>query len=590
MTNRQAQRFPKLHRPLLTPIREHRFTATMGRPHKWASLLCPPLAMFLVSPAAAQTHADTVYTNGRIYTLDAQSSVASSVAVLNGRLIAVGTDAIGRSHIGPKTEVVDLKGAPVVPGIIDSHIHLVEGGAHVGRLSLTDTKTVKAALARIKASAATKKPGEWIVSLAWDPAKQLIEKRPLTAAQLDKVAPHNPVLLNGPVVSANSMAMRIAGIDEKTGSPEGGIIRRHPGGKPTGLFEGTATRLVKSAIPPPTISELAERYAAAMATANSYGLTSVVAAASGAADLRALQDLRHAGRLTLRYAVILPPSTESSPDQWDMQMNMLGVSSGFGDEWLRLDSFGEMPVDGGMTFGTALTRDAYPHDPGYHGVEAISVAKLNATVANGNRHGWRFTLHAIGDAGIDRLLDAYEEAGKQHSIAGRRFVVLRGSLIRKDQLERMKRLGVILQIENMFMWDKAATVEKKMGAAVAHRVFPNRLAIDILGLDNVSQGSDFPTNSMNPWLNLHLAVTRADEHGQRYGADQAIGREEALRQHTISGAYASFEEADKGTLEPGKLADMVVLDRDYMTIPEHDIRNIQVLRTIVGGRTVFSRQ
>lgn len=423
------------------------------------------LALLCAAPLHAKTVADAVYLNGQIYTLDPQSSMVSAIAIRNGRLIAVGTDAQARAFVGPATQVVDLKRAPVVPGIIDSHIHLV---------------------------------------------------------------------------------------DARTGG------------------------------------DLQKRYAQAQQAANSVGLTSVVAATSGAEDVRALQALQRAGKLTLRFSVIIPPPASTALADW-AGIGGTGVASGFGDEWLRLDSLGEMPVDGGMTYGTALTREPYPRDPVYHGVATMSIEALNARVAMGNRLGWRYTLHAVGDAGLDRLLDAYEAAGKESSIAGRRFVVLRGNLAQRDQLERMKRLGVILQIENLFMWDKTVAVEKNLGPAMANRVIPNRLAIDILGNEAVSAGSDYPTNAMNPWLNMYVAVTRKDQTGKLYGADQAIGREEALRSFTTSGAFASFEEGLKGSIEVGKLADFIVLDRDYMRVPVEAIKDIRVLRTVVGGKLMFSQ-
>lgn len=546
-------------------------------------------ALLGATAARGQSEADAVYLNGRIYTLDPESSVVTAVAVARGRLIAVGSDQEVRAHIGAETDVVDLAGAAVIPGVIDSHIHLGDAGLSVSRLTFEGVSTVAEALARVEAEAVRKAPGEWIVGDYWTPTTQLVEGRALTAAEIDAVAPDNPVLLEGAAVSANSAAMALAGVDANTPDPETGRLERDAAGAPTGVFEGAAAGLVRRALPPPTIDQLVERYAAAQAVANSFGLTSVVLQTTGPDEVRALQRLKSDGALTLRFSVILPPPSGGSPEEWDAAIGGLGVGSGFGDEWLRLDSVGETPADGGMTYGTALTREAYPHDPDYHGVEAMSVEQLNANVRNANLRDWRYSIHAIGDAAIDRVLDAYEAAGEEKSIADRRFVVIRGSLIQQDQLERMARLGVMLQIENQFMWDKAASVERRMGPDVAQRVFPNRLAIDILGIDRVSQGSDFPTNSMSPWRNLYLAVTRTDETGKVYGGDQAIGREEALRMYTTSGAYASFEEELKGSLEIGKLADMVVLDRDYMTIPDAEIRDIQATMTIVGGRVVFSR-
>jgi hypothetical protein len=385
------------------------------------------------------------------------------------------------------------------------------------------------------------------------------------------------------------MAMRIAGIDRNTPSPEGGVIEKDSAGNPTGIFQEVASRLVTQHIPAPSTEELEERYLLAMKVANSYGLTSVLDPGLVPSNIRVLQRLMLSHRMTLRYSVMYKPDFNAPPERWAEQTNGIGVSSGFGNEWLRIDAIGEMPVDGGMTYRTAFTRDAYPGDPNYHGVAAMTAENVNLNVSIGNKNDWRFSIHAVGDAAIDRVLDAYEAADREKSIAGRRFSIEHGSLIRRDQLERMKKLGVILQLQNAFLWEKGATIERNLGSETLHRVIPDRMAIDILGINNVSSGTDFQGNLMNPWINIYLAVTRKDSTGHIYGADQAITREEALRLYTVSGAYATFEEKIKGSIESGKLADMVVLDRDYFSIPVEQIKDIKPLDTIVGGASVYHR-
>jgi predicted amidohydrolase YtcJ len=546
-------------------------------------------AALLPGLAQAQIQADVVYRNGRIYTLDGKSRVVSAVAVWDGRFVAVGSDATVKPYLGPRSRVVDLRGAPAIPGLNDTHVHTVSAGEAAIRVKLLDTRTMAEAMARIKEAAATRKPGEWIIGETWHPTAQLAEKRFPTRQDLDAVAPDNPVALMEHISSFNSAALKLAGIDRNTPDPEGGVIERDANGEPTGVMQEKAGGLVSRFIPPPTPAELEQRYLGAMKVANAYGLTSVTDPGLQPANVQALQRLKQAGRLTLRYSVMFAPNALAGAEKWDELTRANGATSGFGDEWLKFDAIGEMPADGGMTFRTAYMRQPYPNDPNYRGVPALAFDRLKSNVSIGNRNGWRFSIHTVGDASIDQVLDAYAAADKERTIAGRRFAVMHGSLIQRDQLERMKRLGVILELQNIFMWDKAENVERNLGAAVANRAVPTRMAIDILGINNVSSGSDFQTNIMNPWVNLYVAVTRKDPRGHVYGADQAVTREEALRLYTVSGAYTSFEEKTKGPIETGKLADMVVLDRDYFTVPAEQIKDIQPAMTIVGGEVVYRR-
>jgi predicted amidohydrolase YtcJ len=509
--------------------------------------------------------------------------------VKDGRFLAVGTAAAVKPYTGAHTRVVDLKGAAVIPGLNDTHDHTMQAGEDAVRVKLDDVKSVAEALQRIKEAVARKKPGEWVIGGSWHPTAQLKEQRYLTAAEIDTVAPNNPVQLGGHVSSFNTAAMKIGGVDRNTPNPEGGVIDKDANGNPNGIFEEKASRLISGHIPRPTVEEMQERYVAAMKVANAYGLTSVTDPGLSPGQIRALQRLMEAGKLTLRYSVMYNPPATGTPEQWNQETNGIGASSGFGNAWLKLDAIGEMTSDGGMTFRTAFTRDPYPGDPDYHGVPAITKERLMSNVLIGNRNDWRFSIHSVGDRAVDWVLDAYEAANKDKSIAGRRFACMHCSLIRRDQLERMKRLGVILELQNIFMWDKAENVERNLGPEVANRAVPTRMAIDILGINNVAQGTDYQTNTMNPWINLYVSVTRKDPRGHVYGADQAITREEALRIYTVSGAYTSFEEKTKGPIETGKLADMVVLDRDYFTVPAEQIKDIQPTMTIVGGDVVYRR-
>jgi predicted amidohydrolase YtcJ len=266
-----------------------------------------------------------------------------------------------------------------------------------------------------------------------------------------------------------------------------------------------------------------------------------------------------------------------------------GATSGFGDDWLKLGGI-KIFYDGGMTLKTAMMRDAYPdsHDD-YHGIAQVTPERLKQLVSIANLRGWRVGVHVVGDLGVDQVLDAFEAADKEKSIKDRRFVLIHASLIRPEQMERARRVGARIDFQNAFMWDKAATVARFLGRPTADRAVPTRTLIEKMGLDNLGAGTDFPVNPLNPFLTMYIMVTRKDPAGQVYGASEAIGREQALRLYTSAASRYMFEETRKGTLEAGKLADLVVLSADFMTVPDDQIKDITADMTMVGGKIVFQR-
>jgi hypothetical protein len=242
-----------------------------------------------------------------------------------------------------------------------------------------------------------------------------------------------------------------------------------------------------------------------------------------------------------------------------------------------------------MTLRTASMRDPYPDDPKFRGFQTMDTERFKALVAIANRYNWRVGVHCVGDAAIDTVLDAFEAADKEKSIRGRRFVLIHASLIRPDQMARAKKLDVRADVQNTFMWNKAATVARFLGRETANRAIPTRTLIDVMGLDNVGGGTDFPANVVNPFINMSVMVTRKDMNGEVYGKGQAITREEAIRLYTSAAARYTFSENRLGSIEPGKLADLVVLSADILTVPDDAIKDIQAVRTMVGGKTVFQK-
>ncbi len=534
---------------------------------------------------------DLVLINGKVLTMDDKSSVVEAVAILDGKLLATGSNARVKSMAGARTRVLDLAGKLVVPGLIDTHAHFKAAGLSEYVVTMGRAKTVAEALDAIKTFTAKKKPGEWIVGGAWHPPSQLAEKRYLTRQEIDSVAPNNPVYLRtvGHFSMANSLGLQKAGVDKNTPNPSGGSFERDASGELTGILVETAIDLVEKAVPPWSEDDEIRQFKIAEAVLNSVGITSVVEGATEARDIRTLQKIAASGEATLRAGLMFRPEPPAEMSTWEAIMSGNGATSGFGDDWLKFAGI-KIFYDGGMTLKTALTRDIYPdsHDD-YHGIAQQTPERLKQLVSICNRYNWRVGVHVVGDRGIDHVLDAFEAADKEKSIRDRRFILIHASLIRPEQMERAHKLGVRVDFQNVFMWDKAATVERFLGRATADRAVPTKTLIEKMGIDSLGAGTDFPVNPVNPLLNMYIMVTRKDSNGNVYGASEAISREQALRLYTSAAARYTFEEGRKGTLEPGKLADLVVLSADYLTVPEDQIKDIKADVTIVGGNVIFQR-
>jgi predicted amidohydrolase YtcJ len=549
----------------------------------------------LASPTYAQqadlASPDLVLINGKVLTMDDKSSVVEAVAILDGKLLATGSNARVKSMAGTRTRVLDLAGKTVVPGLIDTHAHFKAAGLSEYVVTMGRAKTVAEALDAIKTFTAKKKPGEWIVGGAWHPPSQLAEKRYLTRQEIDSVAPNNPVYLRtvGHFSMANSLGLQKAGVDKNTPNPTGGSFERDASGELTGILVETAIDLVEKAVPPWSEDDEIRQFKIAEGVLNSVGITSVVEGATEARDIRTLQKIAASGEATLRAGLMFRPEPPAEMSTWEAIMSGNGATSGFGDDWLKFAGI-KIFYDGGMTLKTALTRDVYPdsHDD-YHGIAQQTPERLKQLVSICNRYNWRVGVHVVGDRGIDHVLDAFEAADKEKSIRDRRFILIHASLIRPEQMERAHKLGVRVDFQNVFMWDKAATVERFLGRATADRAVPTKTLIERMGINSLGAGTDFPVNPINPLLNMYIMVTRKDPNGNVYGATEAISREQALRLYTSSAARYTFEEGRKGTLEPGKLADLVVLSADYLTVPEDQIKDIKADVTIVGGKVIFQR-
>ena len=557
---------------------------------------CLIIAFLAGCPSTYAQQADVnaptlVLVNGKILTMDGQSRTAEAVAIRDGKFLAIGDSPTIRSMAGSGTRTIDLAGKTVVPGLIDTHAHFKAAGLADYVVNMSRAKTIAEALEAIKQFADKKQPGDWIIGSAWHPPSQLAEKRYLTRQEIDSVAPNNPVYLRtvGHFSMANTLALAKAGVDKNTPDPGGGSFERDASGELTGVLVETAIDQVEKAVPDWTAEDEFRQFKIAEGVLNSYGITSAVEGATPARDIATLQRLALSGEATLRVGVMFRPEPPTENSAWEAIMRGNGASSGFGDDWLKLAGI-KIFYDGGMTLRTALMRDAYPDSKDdYHGIAQQSPERLKELVSICNRNDWRVGVHVVGDRGIDQVLDAFEAADQEKSIKNRRFILIHASLILPEQMDRAKRLGVRVDFQNIFMWDKAATVERFLGKAIADRAVPTKTLIEKLGIDSLGAGTDFPVNPINPFINMYIMVTRKDPGSHVYGANEAISREQALRLYTSAASHYMFEEGRKGSIEPGKLADLAVLSADLMTIPEDQIKDIKTDLTVVGGKIVFRR-
>jgi predicted amidohydrolase YtcJ len=529
------------------------------------------------SPSAAPT---LILVNGKIVTVDAAFSYAEAAAVANDRFTAVGRTSEIRGLADRYTRIIDLHGRTVVPGLSDNHLHSAGGGPGV---DLSRARTLDDVLTAIRRRVSTSKPGDIVVTNRdWHEA-QLKEQRLPLRRDLDNVAPANPVVVvrGGHEYVLNSAALKKWGIDEKTSAPAGGRISRYEDKTLNGELVDRARSLVPltDLAPYLSVQTTAERRvadnAAEYSRLNAVGLTSVRHPGISVTEYRQLSEMQKRGLLTIRVNALLTYGEmgDRKPDE--------------GDEWLRVGGV-KLSVDGGFEGGWMREPYEEPYGEGgtFRGLETMPADTFASIVRALNRDGWRVATHAVGDAAIDQVLAAYEAADADRPIAGRRWSIEHAFIARADHFPRMKKLGLAVSAQD-HLYLAGPSLVKYWGNERAARTTPMRAFIDA-GLP-VSIGTDSPVVPYPPLWAIYHFVTRNTISGGVLGPDQRITREEAVRASTLGNAWLTFEERIKGSIEPGKLADLVVLSDDIMTCPEKRIEQMDVLMTMVAGRIVFNR-
>ena len=538
------------------------------------------LAGAVASGQRAGDPPDAIFRNGKIATVDTAFTVAEAFAVKGDRFTAVGSNADISALAGPGTQVVDLHGRTVVPGLIDNHNHqyhvalMTQRGVDVSRVT-----SLKELLDRVRQAVAVTPAGRTVyTNTGWDP-RELPERRPPTRKELDEVGPTHPVVVYESRSRAylNSAALKVLGITRETPQPPRITIGKDQAGELDGTIGGSpggVIALLAKVVPPPDLDETKAIIKKVQAQQHALGLTGIRELQLRPDVMRAYFELWRERGLTMRTSVGLELNAGEEGELEEL-LGSWGVGSGFGDEWLRLDCVAEFNP------GDLVTQP----DGRVEGELRLPQEKFREAILVMNRHGWRPAIHVNGDKTLDLVLDAYEMADRERSIRDRRWIVEHIPLVRPDQIDRISRLGVLVSAQFQ-PYAGAERMIRQWGRERAERAVPMRELLDAKLV--VSGGSDWPGAPNNPFVNIYFYVTRKTQEGEVIGAAQKISRNEALRVETLANAYMTFEETLKGSIEAGKLADFVILSDDVLTVPEERILEIRPLATYVGGRRVYA--
>ncbi len=530
-------------------------------------------------------------TNGKVVTVDAQDSIVEAIAIRNDRIIAVGKSTDLKKLAAKGAKVIDLKGKIVLPGIIDSHTHPHNAAMNFLEINcrgegIKGVKDIQAAVAKKVKSLS---PGKWVRGSGYNDSK-LVERRQITRKELDKAAPYNPVYIvsdTGHQAVVNSKALEVAGITRSTPDPVGGKIDRDADGESTGLLYETATKLVSDKVPDYTVEQVKEGLRKLWDQFAEWGITSTHDASGQMLGIRGYQELLAEGVKKVRVSLMvsLRPWRTGSEDMLSA-MSSLGIESGFGDEWLRIMSL-KIMGDGSGAGGTAGVYMPQHRGPKGLGLMTTSADDMERIVLAAHEAGLRVSIHSIGDKGIDIALDCFEKAQRTKPVNDMRHRLEHNSCCTSKQLKRIKKLGVVPSSSIGYMYGLGDQYAENFGPERVRWLHPHK-TMKKMGI--IAGGnSDCPVTFYSPWTQIYAAVTRKTSSGQVVGPEEAISVMDAIRVYTLNGAYLAKEEEIKGSIEAGKLADLIVLDRDILSIPSDEIIDVKVLTTIVGGKIVYSR-
>jgi predicted amidohydrolase YtcJ len=555
------------------------------------------ILVFVLLAANAQftmgeSNVDLMLLNGRFWTLAPDSPWAEAVLIREGTIFRVGSNAEIKACALKGTRSIDLQGALVLPGFIDCHTHFLNGGFALSSIQLKDVKDKDDFVTRFKVKAAEIEEGEWILNGTWD--EERFDPPVLPAKEwIDGATPRNPVFVRRydlHIGLANSLALKIAGITKDTKAPAGGAILKDPvSGEPTGILKETAMNLVTNAIPEPSLKENIRAAKAAIRHASEHGLTSVhdlpYHPSDFVASLGAYQEILKSGRLATRLCLYVPIDEIET-------VKRLGLKSSFGNDFLKIGGLKGF-VDGGLGARTALFFEPYTDDPSNTGMVTpqMSVEGLmERRILEADRAGLQVAIHAIGDKANSLILDIFQKVAAANGPGQRRWRIEHAQHLRPEDIPRFGKLGIIASVQPYHAIDDGRWAEKRIGKERCRTTYAFKSLAE--NGARLVFGSDWMVAPLDPLLGIYAAVTRETIDGKNPGGwhpEQRITLEQAIRAYTIDAAYAEFSEKKKGSIENGKLADLVVVDRNLFTISPSEIKEARIEMTIVGGTVVYRR-
>ena len=561
--------------------------------------LSPYLLLCLVAIPAQSQVADLILENGKVVTVEKSNPTGQAIAIREGKILAVGTTAAMRKHKGQMTQVVDLKGALAIPGLIEGHGHFTGLGAFKRSLNIRNAKNWSDIVAMVGAAAKEARPGQWIIGRGFHQSKW--EAPPVPNVQgfplhgeLSKVSPNNPVLLthaSGHATMVNEKALEVAGITKKTKDPDGGEILRDSAGNPTGLLNEKAQGLTRKAY----AEYLAKRTPAekdadakleVQLAANEClqkGITSFQDAGSGYDTVNLLKKMAEAGELPLRLWLMLRVYNEDLVAD-GAKYRMINAGNGYVTVWAI-----KRAADGALGPRGAWMLEPYADLADRTGMSTEPIADMEKTAEWAIQHGFQFCIHAIGDRGNRETLDLFERTFQKHpEKKDLRWRVEHAQHLSPQDIPRFGKLGVIAAMQGVHCTSDAPYVLARLGEKrAAEGAYVWRKLLDSGAI--IANGTDAPVEDVDPLPSFYASVTRKLADGSVFFGDQKMTRMEALKSYTLDAAYAAFEEKEKGSLKVGKYADITVLSKDILTVPDDEILKSEVLYTIVGGKIRYQR-
>lgn len=557
----------------------------------WVVVFAFILSTFPVTSSAANDIADSVYINGSIYTMDEKQPNAAAIAVKGQKLIFVGSNENVKNYIGNNTKITDLKGKTVIPGLMEGHMHLPMLGENLMKVDAF-WKPKAEIIAAVKAEVAKVQPGEWITGFGWNNTIWEDKSYP-TKEELDAVAPNNPVVMertDGHMIWVNSKALELAGITKDSVNPQGGEILRDTGGNPTGCLTDTAGEPVQKIIPALSEDRKKEAIVKAESQLLSYGFTSIMDAGSNMDTINQYHALYKDGKLKIRLYSLIGGDWGGTIGKAERDYIANNPpKKGLYDNRLSINAV-KFFADGSLGSRSAALLEDYSDRAGHQGNYKFTDQQIFDEMKDPYNKGYQIATHAIGDGAINQVINAYEKLMKANPREDARLRIEHFQIAQVSDIQRIADLKILPAMQPTHATSDKTMAEDRVGAERMKGAYAWRKVIESGNI--IIGGSDAPVELVNPYHGLYAAVTREGRDGQPEGGwypGESMTREEALKAFTIWTARGQFEEDLKGTLEAGKLADFVVIDRDYMKCPANELKDIQALTTILGGEVVYQK-